>query len=444
MTTQAISIAEIGQKVETEKSPNSARYYHAMLKRLRAYNGCDTIELSAVTSEYVAGFADYLLRQGVAPSTIGQMLKFFRATFKGLFGSEGASDFKDAFKGVSSANETATNLTDVNDIRTLVQSELPEMFFAKIRDVFMFCFYGGGLTLEMLKATDCTSPALPQQRLIVDNFEKTYGITFGDSVAALSETQYAKGLDAAAYAMRLRHPLTPVSAADGWAAAALTIGLPAERIASTVAVPTAYCKHIMAAESTSPQQRIAALRAVADSIADTRHHWYVMRCFDDTPADTAARIAQTADAPGFQTFIAPATKGGKARRSNLIEQLLFFRCHPADAPKIRETAGQAAYVYTSAGSRTPAIISDREMRTFMLLCDVAADTLEYHFPTDADGNPDIRIGDRARIAVGNLSGLSCIVRKTTKDKYKVMVELETLANMTITAEIPVEFLRFEA
>lgn len=444
MLSQAISITEIGQKVEAEKSPNSVRYYQAMLKRLRAYNGSDTIELPAVTSDYVAGFADYLLRQGVAPSTIGQMLKFFRATFKGIFGSERASDFKDAFRQVSSANETATNLTDADDIRTLAQGELPEVLFAKIRDVFMFCFYGGGLTPEMLRAIDCGHATLPQQKLIAENFSKTYGSTFSDTVSALSDDQYAKGLDAIGYTLGLRHPLTPQSAADGWVSAAMAIGLPAERIAATVAVPTVYCKHIAATEAPTPQQRLSALRAVADSIADLRHHWYVMRCLEDTPAATAARIAETAGAPDFQTFIAPAAKGGKARRGNLIEQLLFFRCHPSDAPKIRETAGQTAYVYTSAGSHAPAVISDREMRTFMLLCDVAADTLDYHFPTDADSNPDIRIGDRARIAVGNLSGLACIVRKTTKDKYKVMVELETLANMTITAEIPVEFLRFEA
>lgn len=104
---------------------------------------------------------------------------------------------------------------------------------------------------------------------------------------------------------------------------------------------------------------------------------------------------------------------------------------------------QSAYVYSFGGSGIPAHVSDSEMLTFMLLSDVAPDTIRYYFPDREKAGEELAPGRKARITVGELSGFVGVVEKVSADKYTVVLRFQSLGNAQVTASIPVNFLKFE-
>ncbi|MDO4320543.1 MAG: phage integrase SAM-like domain-containing protein [Bacteroidales bacterium] len=452
MSLDQISISNLSDAVTAKKSPNSVRYYTAMFKRLREYNGNDTITLQSITPEYIAGFADHMTRSGLTAASVRQMLKFFRASFKDVYGTQRRDQFRQTFGAIASANETETRLLTYQDVLTIADSTISgSTLLRKIRDIFMFCLYGGGLAFDDIKSRPeliTSGREVTQQQAIANQFKITYGNGLAHTVTSLTYDEYAKGLSAIAHILNLPHQLTPRSAVHGWIAAARHLGISPDMIAAAAADQTAYTANIII-QSKFTDADINRIRAdVANHIVDLTPHWYVMRCFALSPAETSTAIRDDANlCPDRQldTFIAPTHRASSRRkaRTSLIDSLLFFRCTSRRAMTISRATGTDAYIYTLSGTKTPAPISNVEMRTFMLLCDVAADTLDYHFPQRPDARPTVTIGSTATIMVGNLTGHVGIVSKISKDRYKVVIRFHTLGSALISAEIPVEFLKFD-
>lgn len=410
------------------KSASTARMYSAVIKRLKQYHGGDCIDLDDITAEYVDAFGDFLLEQGVAPSSAAQFKMVFRAIFKAPFGREGSERFKDAFRNVASVNKAATHTVTIDDVRLLAHARIAEPVLDKLRSVFMFCLYGGGLLPA--DVDEASVPPTPQQSALCADFEKKYNTSLCRYASRLDADTYTRGLAVIGQNLALSGPLLPTSALDGWLAAARCAALAPAVIASAAAYPTAYC---MPAEPVADYVKTDALLCAANRVVDFTPRWYAMRCIAAKPDEMAARLAPL----GYDdTFAIPSGNTSVG----LMASTLFVRCTPAAAVELRRIVSGDAYVYTLVRSTIPAVIPDSQMLTFMILCNIANDTIDCLFPDDEEYAATFAPGTEARIVDGAFEGYVGVVSRPSKDRYKVMVEIRALGNVRFTAEIPASFL----
>lgn len=434
------------------KSESAARYYVAMLKRLTDYCRGDVLDLNTVSPEFIDGFGDYLIRCGLTPSTIKLFKMSLRSVLKEAYGKENVELFRSAFRSVGSKNETETNLIGADDVVKIAGCKFAGLpMLGKVRDVFLFCLYAGGLTLEQLKdlcVAEQLAPVVPQQTSLIHRFDEDSASCFRDFVRRLTSEQYARAL-AQIFAMTgISNQLRTQSAADGWIALAVAAGLPTDLIAATVANKTAFVRNIIPGKEYGNDSISGALRKVADRVHDMKARWYVMRCMalDAVEADGYIRDkAGLLDTEFFDTYIPcdRSAKSGTTAIGRYLGSFLFFRCSSSDALGIKRLMKEKAYVFSSRESGLPIHVRDSEMLTFMLMSDVAADTIDYHFPEKQQEPAASRIGQTARIVVGNLSGHVGVVSRLSHDKYKVILEFQSLGGANVTADIPLDFLRFD-
>lgn len=446
-----VNLSEIREALAGSKAASSARYYLTALKRFEAFNGDAMLDLGELTPGYIAEFRDYLIREKVAPTTISQLLRCLRATFKPIFGPDGRAEFKRAFADVESTNAKASHPLGSDELRQLAIANFDGIeFLQKIRDVFMLAFYGGGMPLESLKdaIAGLATSGVAQQAMILRQFPDKYYTQAEEFLRNVTAEDYAKALDTIGYKLRLNMELRPESAAASWIAIARERGIADDVIADALAAETDFGRNIIKNNTSTAEMVRNALETVANAVFDTVPRWYVMRCHEDSPQATAMLIrdkARLTDVDFLETFIAPSPdpRSGKDAGGRIMAKMLFFHCIPDLAAQIRKAMAPTAYVFTLAGSKTPAFISDSEMRTFMFLCNVGAPTIAYHFPAYETKNIEEMQGKKARITDGHFVGTSCVIEGISKERYKVVVKISTLGNLKITAEIPEEFLCIE-
>lgn len=426
-------------------TPASARAYVAMLARLEAFVDTDHLDLNRINADFVAAFGDYLIRSNVKPSTVKLFKKALRAVLKPHFGTDNRSSLKEAFKNVGSANETDTNQITQSDLATLAAAKFPDdPYLQKTLDTFLFSVIGGGQQLDSLKTlTDSDFATSGQHRQhILARHRRQFSSELATFIATLTNENYAAALDAIGAKLSISRPLTPKSSLDAWIAAAITEGLDIDLIAAATAEPTSLNAHILPSSTPISRLRINGARLqVANRIIDLRPHWHVMKCRTVAPADIQAIISRTEADAQYDQFIPPTQQRPKnaARQKDITDDLLFFRSNTATAAAIRRAVAPHAWVYTQAGSTEPARIPDREMMTFMLLCDVNEGTITYHFPDAATAAP-LSIGQQARITNGNFSGLVGIITALPDNRYKVVMTITGIC-ARVTAEVPSDFIQ---
>ncbi|MDE7396390.1 MAG: phage integrase SAM-like domain-containing protein [Muribaculum sp.] len=439
---------DLRKKVAEVKSGSTARYYIAMINRLEAYCGTDALTLEQITADFVSGFNQYLIAQGTTLSTVKLFMMAFRAVMKEPFGTERRDQLKEAFKAIGSKNEASAKGISRNDIKQIINVDLHSLPATdKIRDLFVYSTISCGMSQAEI-ASPATEAVIPQQRMISERFVAKYGNPLYMFAAKLTEEQYEQGLRQLSTVCGLKQILVPRDAADGWASAAISIGIEPQIITTILPADAAMSKAVTQRVDISDADKIKILRSVADSIIDMKARWYVMRCYGElTPAETIARIERDAHFEAydsFKTYIAPAPikKSKQDYRAAMLGNMVFFQCSAPNALKVRQIVSHNAYVYTFAGSRTPAYISNDEMRTFMLVCDINSDSISYYFADRQEAPADITAGQQALIVKGNLMGNVGIVNAVSKDRYKVVVSFQSLGAAKVTAEIPIEFLKF--
>lgn len=119
--------------------------------------------------------------------------------------------------------------------------------------------------------------------------------------------------------------------------------------------------------------------------------------------------------------------------------MYFFNCTISTAINIRKAVRDKCWVYTLAGTSIPAQISDSEMKTFMLLCDVSEGLLTYYFPETISLDQDFIIGREAKVTNGNFCGKVGIIKELNNNKCQVVMSFEGLC-AKVVAEIPKDFL----
>ena len=403
--------------MDAEKAPTSRKYYKAMLNRLKGYITSDEIQVACIDRNFVNGFRDYLVVQGVKESSLRQMMKFFRSVLRPFFDNK--DTFKEAFADIDTVTPSHTGLIDVNDIRRISSYNLTAIpLLAKARDVFMLSFYSGGENLQSMaeEIQRISENGIPHQRLLLANKDLPTFIT------SLTNSDYARMLDALGERIGLRHKLLPDSPSHAYEACA-------------------KIKRLSGIKEEEMQE------AVANTVTDLTPHWFAVRCFDGLPDDASFYMKEKGiirDIDFFESFTVPPQKLGKtAKGINLLSNMLFIRCSGDIALNIRTTLRKDFYVYGQASK--PAPISAKEMLDFMLLCRVSDSVIAEYFPDYALPLPADYIGRKARIICGDLQGHLCKVIRKSKNNYSVSVSISLLGNnMRLTGDVPYEFLKFES
>jgi transcription antitermination factor NusG len=137
-------------------------------------------------------------------------------------------------------------------------------------------------------------------------------------------------------------------------------------------------------------------------------------------------------------------KGGKntTTQKNYLKPILFLRCLDADIYYIRRTLAPSIYVfdYLCSTEKRPAIISDKEMKTFMYLAGLGSESMTYYFPEEIANIPSYEEYEDVTITDGVFAGVNAKVYKKSKEKLNVIVRFEQ-ANIWYTVDIPYSLLK---
>ena len=452
-TCDSVIFSMLVREVSKKKKASSARLYIATIKRLEEYCGSSEVVIDSVDSEFVSGFGRFLLQKGLKATSVKQMTMIFRALFRPFFGKDRLTLFEEAFGEIDSSVVKSVWAPGLEDFKRLVSENFGNsQYFEKIRDIFMLSFYDGGATFDEIRnGIDRMERAgLPQQVYIIKRFSHRHGVSAGKFLSNLTVHEFESALGSIGYLSGMKGRLGEESAVAGWKKVAMQCGISEETIMAVTGnghVPG--CLSQPGHMAVSEQDKSRAKKIVADAIVPLSPRWHVMRCYKESPKDTEAAIRAAgvlADFDFFETFAVPVSKGlsGKDIGMSLLGSTLFFNCTPEKAAEIKSALGKSVYVYSLPGTVVPAHVSESEMRTFMLLCDVGTDVIARHFPDYEIPAPENFIGKKARIVSGNFEGLLCDVVRRSDNEYKVFVNIKAFGNIKVSGNVPYAFLKFES
>lgn len=444
-----IEIAQLTEDVIARKSPSSAKNYLATLRRLSQFlHDADSFDINEITPEFLTDFVRFLLAEGMQPTSVALYLKCLRAILRPFIPDR--TLFKKIFANVESRTLPSQRSLNLREFRSLLRADLSSYpLLDKTRRLLLKGVLSGGAPLSPLPAN------------------------------------YATSLLALSTLLRLPSTLTPDSPLEIWIQCARDLSIPPARIAAAAGAENDFIRQARDTNLTlSPEEILQIRDEIADAVCDRDLSWYVVRAYPSTtPAEIAALLADPHESPfrndPLRTFIPPPAtaaeerlplrvrrkaqiaptllKGdGKTysapsamRRSNssrptLMDRMLFIECNPTTALRIRQYLYGKAYTYCYADSPLPARIPSSEMRLFMLMAEVAPETLSYHFPdaTDAPLPASLEEGRKARIIAGDIAyGQEVTILKSPlPGHHRIRVAFTALNGAQITADLPSPYL----
>ena len=123
------------------------------------------------------------------------------------------------------------------------------------------------------------------------------------------------------------------------------------------------------------------------------------------------------------------------KRVPVVSSLLFVRA-PKDRLKEIETCiKDKGFIYKTADRETFAVIPDKQMAMFQLVCSSGAEGLEFFADDDLTR---YKAGDRVRVLEGPLQGAEGYIKRIRKDR-RLLVSIEGFIAVA-TSFIPPQFL----
>jgi hypothetical protein len=409
------------------------------------------VEIADIDADFLARYSSYLLREGMRENTLSNYLRVIQNTVR-TAAKAGLDCDTTVFKSFFTGNSKAVKrIPTVDDLRRLFVANLEgKGVMQRTRDLFLLCFFAGGLSIRDLLQTEDENPRLARIAMVKECRALRQRYPAESLLSFLGSDpldRYAHNLNGLALTVGLDKQLTDDAAAEAWAEVAKQLSLSTGVIATIVGRPLANLNYADHTEPHTPGAIQSALLHVADRIGMDRTHWYVMRCYGRTPQQTSAAIMAMTHLKTLElkTFVPPVTinteREGVQRQTLLMRSTLFVNCLPLDILAIRRqlAADIRVYDYAAEGVKVPAIISDDEMRLFMYLSEVSSDSLIYYFPDELDTLPTYRKEEEVTIVEGPYAGSRARIYKGSKDSLKVFVTLEGL-NVIAYAEVPYRFI----
>ena len=123
------------------------------------------------------------------------------------------------------------------------------------------------------------------------------------------------------------------------------------------------------------------------------------------------------------------------KRVPVVSSLLFVRAPKDRLKDIEDCVKEKGFVYKTADRKAEAVIPDKQMAMFQLVCSSGAEGLEFFADDDLTR---YKAGDRVRVLEGPLKGAEGYVKRIRKDR-RLLVSIEGFIAVA-TSFIPPQFL----
>ena len=123
------------------------------------------------------------------------------------------------------------------------------------------------------------------------------------------------------------------------------------------------------------------------------------------------------------------------KRVPIVTSLLFVRAPKERVKEIEDTVQDKGFIYRTADRKGEAVIPDKQMAMFQLVCSSGAEGLEYFADDDMTR---YKTGDRVRVLEGPLQGAEGYIKRIRKDR-RLLVAIEGFIAVA-TSFIPPQFL----
>ena len=123
------------------------------------------------------------------------------------------------------------------------------------------------------------------------------------------------------------------------------------------------------------------------------------------------------------------------KRVPIVTSLLFVRAPEDRLKEIEACVKEKGFVYRTADRETFAVIPDRQMAMFQLVCSSGTEGLEFFADDDLTR---YKAGDRVRVLEGPLQGAEGYIKRIRKDR-RLLVSIEGFIAVA-TSFIPPQFL----
>ena len=123
------------------------------------------------------------------------------------------------------------------------------------------------------------------------------------------------------------------------------------------------------------------------------------------------------------------------KRVPVVSSLLFVRAPKDRLKEIEDSVKEKGFIYKTADREDFAVIPDKQMAMFQLVCSSGAEGLEFFADDDLTR---YKAGDRVRVLEGPLQGAEGYIKRIRKDR-RLLVAIEGFIAVA-TSFIPPQFL----
>ena len=123
------------------------------------------------------------------------------------------------------------------------------------------------------------------------------------------------------------------------------------------------------------------------------------------------------------------------KRVPVVTSLLFVRAPKDRLKEVEESVKEKGFVYRTADRKTEAVIPDKQMAMFQLVCSSGAEGLEFFADDDITR---YKAGDKVRGLEGPLNGAEGYIKRIRRDR-RLLVAIEGFIAVATTF-IPPQFL----
>ena len=123
------------------------------------------------------------------------------------------------------------------------------------------------------------------------------------------------------------------------------------------------------------------------------------------------------------------------KRVPVVSSLLFVHAPKERLPEVDACVDGRGFVYKTADRKTEAVIPDKQMAMFQLVCSSGAEGLEFFADDDLTR---YKAGDKVRVLEGPLKGAEGYIKRIRKDR-RLLVSIEGFIAVA-TSFIPPQFL----
>ena len=123
------------------------------------------------------------------------------------------------------------------------------------------------------------------------------------------------------------------------------------------------------------------------------------------------------------------------KRVPVVTSLLFVRAPKDRLKEVEDCVKEKGFVYRTADRKTEAVIPDKQMAMFQLVCSSGAEGLEFFADDDITR---YKAGDKVRVLEGPLKGAEGYIKRIRRDR-RLLVAIEGFIAVATTF-IPPQFL----